>query len=212
MPLAFRPEPRARRFAADELVIATHNPGKLEEIAALLAPFGVAVVGAAELGLDEPKETGLSFTENAEIKARAAAAAAGRPALADDSGLAVAALGGAPGIYSARWAGPAGDFGAAMARVEAELGDARDRRAQFVAALALAWPDGHCETFEGRVDGTLVAPPRGARGFGYDPMFLPDGHAETFGEMKPIEKHRISHRAEAFHKLIAACFEDGAVR
>ncbi len=212
MPLAFRPEPRARRFAADELVIATHNPGKLGEIAALLAPFGVAVVGAAELGLDEPEETGLSFTENAEIKARAAAAAAGRPALADDSGLAVAALGGAPGIYSARWAGPAGDFGAAMARVEAELGDARDRRAQFVAALALTWPDGHCETFEGRVDGTLVYPPRGARGFGYDPMFLPDGHAETFGEMEPTEKHRISHRADAFRKLIAACFESGAAR
>ncbi len=212
MPLAFRPEPRARRFAADELVIATHNPGKLEEIAALLAPFGVAVVGAAELGLDEPEETGLSFAENAEIKARAAAAAAGRPALADDSGLAVAALGGAPGIYSARWAGPAGDFGAAMTRVEAELGDARDRRAHFVAALALAWPDGHCETFEGRVDGTLVYPPRGARGFGYDPMFLPDGRAETFGEMEPIEKHRISHRADAFRKLIAACFAGGAVR
>lgn len=212
MPLASSTRTEPRRFAADELVIATHNPGKLEEIAALLAPFGVAVVGAMELGLDEPEETGLSFTENAEIKACAAAAATGRPALADDSGLAVAALGGAPGIYSARWAGPAGDFGAAMARVEAELGDATDRQANFVAALALAWPDGHCETFEGRVDGTLVAPPRGTRGFGYDPMFLPDDRAETFGEMDPAEKHRISHRADAFRKLIAACFEGGATR
>lgn len=205
MPLASTTE--ARRFAADTLVIATHNPGKLSEIAELLTPFGVAVAGAAELGLDEPEETGLSFTENAEIKARAAATVTGLPALADDSGLAVAALGGAPGIYSARWAGPAGDFGAAMARVEAELGDTTDRRAHFVAALTLAWPDGHCETFEGRVDGTLVWPPRGARGFGYDPMFLPDDRAETFGEMDQAAKHRISHRADAFGKLIAACFE-----
>ena len=205
MPLASTTE--ARRFAADTLVIATHNPGKLSEIAELLAPFGVAVAGAAELGLDEPEETGLSFTENAEIKARAAATVTGLPALADDSGLAVVALGGAPGIYSARWAGPAGDFGAAMVRVEAELGDTTDRRAHFVAALTLAWPDGHCETFEGRVDGTLVWPPRGARGFGYDPMFLPDDRAETFGEMDQAAKHRISHRADAFGKLIAACFE-----
>ena len=210
MPLASSPSStEPRRCAADRLVIATHNPGKLSEIAALLAPFDVAVVGATELGLDEPEETGLSFAENAEIKARAAAAAADLPALADDSGLAVAALGGAPGIYSARWAGPAGDFGAAMARVEAELGDATDRQAFFVAALALAWPDGHCETFEGRVDGTLVAPPRGSRGFGYDPMFLPADRAETFGEMDAAEKHRISHRADAFRKLIAACFESG---
>ena len=205
MPLASTTE--ARRFAADTLVIATHNPGKLSEIAELLAPFGVAVAGAAELGLDEPEETGLSFTENAEIKARAAATVTGLPALADDSGLAVVALGGAPGIYSARWAGPAGDFGAAMVRVEAELGDTTDRRAHFVAALTLAWPDGHCETFEGRVDGKLVWPPRGARGFGYDPMFLPDDRAETFGEMDQAAKHRISHRADAFGKLIAACFE-----
>ncbi len=203
---------KARRFAADKLVIATHNPGKLREIAELMAPYGVTIVGAAQLGLDEPDETGRNFAENAELKARAAAAATGAPALADDSGLAVAALGGAPGIYSARWAGPAGEFGAAMARVEAELGDARDRRAHFVAALALAWPDGHCHSFEGRVDGTLVSPPRGTRGFGYDPMFLPDGRDQTFGEMEPTEKHRISHRAEAFHKLIAACFEGGAVR
>ena len=196
----------ARRFAADTLVIATHNPGKLKEIAELLAPFGVAVAGAAELGLDEPEETGLSFTENAEIKARAAATVTGLPALADDSGLAVAALGGAPGIYSARWAGPAGDFGAAMVRVEAELGDTTDRRAHFVAALTLAWPDGHCETFEGRVDGALVWPPRGTRGFGYDPMFLPDDRTETFGEMDQAAKHRISHRADAFARLLAACF------
>jgi XTP/dITP diphosphohydrolase len=198
---------KARRFAADRLVIATHNPGKLREFAELVAPCGVDVVGAAALGLDEPEETGASFTENAEIKAHAAARATGLPALADDSGLAVAALGGAPGIYSARWAGAAGDFGAAMARVEAELGETRDRRAHFVAALTLAWPDGHCETFEGRVDGTLVYPPRGARGFGYDPIFLPDGRAETFGEMDPVGKHKISHRADAFRKLIAACFE-----
>ncbi len=214
MPLASSTSSTGRRrfAAAGKLVIATHNPGKLEEIAALLAPFGVAVVGAAELGLDEPEETGLSFAENAEIKAHAAAVATGLPALADDSGLAVAALGGAPGIYSARWAGTAGDFGAAMARVEAELGDTPDRRARFVAALTLAWPDGHCETFEGRVDGTLVAPPRGTRGFGYDPMFLPDDRTETFGEMEPTEKHKISHRADAFGKLVAACFEGGAAR
>ncbi len=210
MPLASSSGIEPRRFAtADGLVIATHNPGKLEEIAALLAPFGVAVVGAAELGLDEPEETGRSFAENAEIKAHAAAGATGRPALADDSGLAVAALGGAPGIFSARGAGPAGDFGAAMARVETELGETRDRRAHFVAALTLAWPDGHCETFEGRVDGTLVYPPRGARGFGYDPIFLPDGHDLTFGEMEPDGKHAISHRARAFAKLIAACFGPG---
>ena len=206
MPSAFDAAPR--RFAAERLVIATHNSGKLAEIAHLVAPHGVAVAGAAELGLGEPEETGASFAENAAIKARAAAAATGLPALADDSGLAVAALGGHPGIYSARWAGPAGDFAAAMTRVEAELGDATDRRAAFIAALALCWPDGHCETFEGRVDGTLVFPPRGSRGFGYDPIFVPDGRDETFGEMEPAKKHEISHRADAFRKLIAACFAE----
>jgi XTP/dITP diphosphohydrolase len=178
----------------------------VREIAALLAPFGVEIVAAPDLGLPEPIETGASFRENAEIKARAAAKASGSPALADDSGLVVPALDGAPGIWSARWAGPARDFRIAMERVERELAGKTDRRAHFVCALALAWPDGHCESFEGRVDGTLVWPPRGSRGFGYDPIFLPDGHAETFGEMAPEKKHAISHRADAFRKLVSACF------
>ena len=203
-----------RGFAGNRLIIASHNPGKLREIAALIEPYDVATVGAAELGLAEPEETGATFVENAELKACAAAAAGGAPALADDSGLVVAALGGAPGIHSARWAETAEttqttrghDFAAAMARVEAELGGAAERRAHFTAALCLAWPDGHCESFEGRVDGVLVFPPRGARGFGYDAIFLPDGHDLTFGEMEPHEKHAISHRADAFAKLTAACF------
>ena len=201
-----------RGFAGNRLIIASHNPGKLCEIAALIEPYDIATVGAAELGLAEPEETGETFIENAELKARAACAAAaagGAPALADDSGLVVAALGGAPGIHSARWAETARgrDFAAAMARVEAELGDGPERRAHFTAALSLAWPDGHSESFEGRVDGALVFPPRGTRGFGYDPIFLPDGHALTFGEMDPDEKHAISHRARAFAKLTAACFD-----
>ena len=195
-----------RRFADDRLVIASHNPGKVREIAALLAPFSVEVVSAAKLRLDEPEETGASFAANAMLKARAAAEAAGLPALADDSGLSVSALDGRPGIYSARWGGEDKDFGAAMAHVERELGD-RDRSACFICALTLAWPDGHCETFEGRVDGALTWPPRGDRGFGYDPMFVADGRAETFGEMDQDEKHRISHRADAFAKLVAACFK-----
>jgi XTP/dITP diphosphohydrolase len=197
----------ARRLERGKLVIASHNPGKVEEIAALLAPFGTQIVAASELGLDEPEETGESFRENAELKARAAAGATGLPALADDSGLVVPALGGAPGIHSARWAGESRDFRAAMERVEQELGDA-DRRAWFACVLALCWPDGECQTFEGRVNGTLVWPPRGRRGFGYDPMFVPDGGAVTFGEMDPDAKHRISHRADAFRKLVQACFED----
>ncbi len=197
----------ARRFAGETLIFASHNPGKLREISDLMAPFDVAVTSAPELGLPEPEETGGSFAENAEIKAQAAARAAGAAALADDSGLVVAALGGAPGIHSARWAGKDRDFAAAMKRVEAELADAPGRSAHFTAALALAWPDGHCETFEGRIRGSLVFPPRGTRGFGYDPIFLPDGHAVTFGEMDPDEKHAISHRARAFAKLIAACFD-----
>jgi XTP/dITP diphosphohydrolase len=196
-----------RRFAGDRLVIATHNAGKLTEMAALMAPFGVATLGAGALGLAEPEETGASFEENAMLKAQAAAAASGLPALADDSGLVVPALGGAPGIYSARWAGPGRDFGQAMARVERELAGEADRRAHFVAALALAWPDGHVEVVRGEVHGTLVWPPRGTRGFGYDPMFLPAGGRETFGELDPAEKHRTSHRAAAFRKLVAACFE-----
>ncbi len=202
----------ARRFTGERLVVASHNAGKLREIAALLAPHGVEALGAPDLGLDEPEETGASFRENAEIKAHAAARASDLPALADDSGLVVPALGGAPGIHSARWAGPTRDFAAAMARLEADLAKTAqtDRRAHFACALALAWPDGHCETVEGAVHGRLVFPPRGTRGFGYDPVFVPDGHAITFGEMDPAEKHRISHRARAFARLIAACFEDPA--
>jgi XTP/dITP diphosphohydrolase len=196
----------ARRFAAERLVIATHNRGKLAEIEALLHPFGVAVVGAGALGLPEPEETGATFEANAELKARAAAAASGLPALADDSGLVVPALGGAPGIHSARWAGPNRDFAGAMALVEARLVGAADRSARFVAVLALAWPDGHVETFRGEVEGRLVFPPRGARGFGYDPIFVPAGGRETFGEMDPAAKHAMSHRARAFGKLVAACF------
>jgi XTP/dITP diphosphohydrolase len=196
----------ARRFTGDRLVVATHNPGKLAEIAELLAPFGVSLLSAAALGLAEPEETGASFIANAELKARTATAASGLLALADDSGLVVPALGGAPGIYSARWAGAARDFAQAMARVEERLGDNPDRRARFVAALTLAWPDGHAESVEGRVEGTLVFPPRGTRGFGYDPIFLPAGGRLTFGEMDPAEKHRVSHRADAFRQLVAACF------
>ncbi len=195
-----------RRLAGARLVIASHNAGKLREITTLLAPFGVTIAAAADLGLAEPEETGASFAENAALKARAAACASDLPALADDSGLVVPALGGLPGIHSARWAGPERDFRGAMRRVEAELGDSDDHRAHFAAALALAWPDGHCEIFEGRVEGALSFPPRGTRGFGYDPIFVPDGHAITFAEMEPAEKHAISHRARAFRKLVAACF------
>ena len=193
-----------RRLGVGRLVIASHNAGKVREIAELLEPHGIEGVSAAALGLPEPEETGDTFLANAELKARAAVRS-GLPALADDSGLAVAALGGAPGIYSARWAGPDRDFSRAMAAVHERLGD-RPRAAAFVAALALAWPDGHVESFEGRVEGRLVWPPRGERGFGYDPVFVPDGHDETFGEMDPEAKSRISHRARAFAKLAAVCF------
>lgn len=195
----------ARRLEGRRLVIASHNPGKVREIGELLAPCGVEVVAAGALNLTEPEESGASFRDNAEIKARAAAAAADLPALADDSGLVVAALDGAPGIHSARWAGPDKDFAAAMERLERELAGAADRSAHFTCALALAWPDGHCETFEGHVHGALVWPPRGGRGFGYDPVFQPAGHDATFGEMEPAQKHAISHRAEAFRRLVAAC-------
>jgi XTP/dITP diphosphohydrolase len=187
-----------------KLVIASHNPGKLREIEDLLRPLGIEVVGAAALGLAEPEETGHTFAENAALKARAAARAARLTALADDSGLAVAALNGAPGIYSARWAGPNKDFAIAMRRVEDGLKDQHDRRAMFVAALALAAPDGLCHVFEGQVEGTLVWPPRGEKGFGYDPMFVPNGHMITFGEMEPEKKHQMSHRARAFAKLVKA--------
>ena len=197
-----------RRFTGNDLVIASHNPGKVVEIRDLLRPWSVQVRSSSELDLPEPEETGTTFVANAELKARDAALRSGLPALADDSGLAVHAQGGEPGIYSARWGGPTKDFAAAMARVHRELGAAADRSAHFVSALALAWPDGHCDTFEGRVDGTLVWPPRGSRGFGYDPMFVADGRSLTFGEMEPDEKHAISHRADAFAKLIADCFAD----
>jgi XTP/dITP diphosphohydrolase len=192
---------------SQRLVIATHNPGKLREIEELVAPFGISVTSAGALGLAEPEETGATFEENAALKARAAASACGLPALADDSGLVVPALGGAPGIYSARWAGLAKDFAIAMKRVEDELGGKDDRRAYFVAVLALARPDGDIETWRGEAHGRLVWPPRGDRGFGYDPMFLPEGESLTFGEMDPIAKHQISHRARAFGKFRAACLD-----
>ena len=187
-------------------MVASHNPGKVREIGDLLRPYGFESLSAGALGLPEPEETGATFLANAELKARAAALAAGLPAIADDSGLVVPALGGAPGLYSARWAGPGKDFGLAMQRVQRELDGNADRRAHFICALALAWPDGHVESVEGRVDGRLVWPPRGNRGFGYDPMFLPEGGQLTFGEMEPEAKHRISHRARAFAQLTARCF------
>ena len=202
-------EPQAiRKLAPGRLVIASHNPGKVREIAALLEGHGLDVVSAAELDLPEPEETGTTFVANAELKARAAADLSGLPSLADDSGLCVEALGGDPGIFSARWAGESKDFGEAMRRIETKLAaiDDANRDAHFVCALALAWPDGHVEWFEGRVDGTLVSPPRGDKGFGYDPMFVPDGRAETFGEMDQDEKHAISHRADAFRQMVAAVF------
>jgi XTP/dITP diphosphohydrolase len=200
----------ARLFTETQLVVASHNSGKVREISELLVPFGLEVISAATLGLGEPEETGLSFVENAELKARAAAQTAKRVALADDSGLEVAALQGAPGIYSARWAGENRDFDAAMSRVQRELaatGDT-DHQARFVCALTLAWPDDHVETVEGEVHGHLTFPPRGTQGFGYDPIFIADGHKQTFGEMDPAAKHAISHRADAFTKLVARCFGD----
>jgi XTP/dITP diphosphohydrolase len=190
--------------SGERLVIASHNPGKIAELEAWLARYGVATIGAGALGLPEPDETGGTFEENAALKARLAAEAAGLPALADDSGLVVPALGGAPGIYSARWAGSAKDFRSAMERVERELGE-KDRRAHFVAVLALASPGGEAEMFRGEAHGHLIWPPRGDKGFGYDPMFVPDGHELSFGEMDPTLKHRISHRARAFAKLVEAC-------
>jgi len=211
------PKGAAHRRLAGRLVIATHNPGKLKEMRELLMPYGIEAVSAGELGLAEPAESGTSFKENARIKASAAATAAGLPAFADDSGLTVDALDGDPGIYSARWAGPEKDFRRAMQTVEDKLRErgAREhsqRNAHFVSALCLAWPDGHVDEFEGTVDGTLVWPPRGERGFGYDPMFLPSGHTRTFGEMTNVEKHGLpprgkglSHRARAFLKLAEAC-------
>ena len=203
----------------DRLVIATHNAGKLAEFRHLLQPYGITVLSAGELDLPEPEETGTSFAENARLKAEAAANGAGLPALADDSGLCVAALDGAPGIYSARWAGPEKDFHGAMARIDALLRERgahepAARRAHFTAALALVWPDGRCEAVEAEVHGAIVEPPRGRQGFGYDPAFLPDGHDRTFGEMSAEEKHglpadggeALSHRARAFQLLAARLF------
>ena len=197
----------SRRIApGSRLVIATHNPGKLMEIAALLAPCRVDAVSAGALGLPEPEETAPDFVGNARLKALAATAS-GLPALADDSGFCVAALGGAPGVVSARWAGPDKDFGAAMRRVHQEMGGAADRRAWFVCALCLAWPGGETASFVGRVEGQAVWPPRGERGFGYDPMFVPAGGTLTYGEMDPDAKHAGSHRAIAVAQLFASCFD-----
>jgi non-canonical purine NTP pyrophosphatase (RdgB/HAM1 family) len=190
-----------------KLVLASHNKGKLREIEALVRPLGIEVVSAGDLGLPEPEEDAPDFAGNARIKALAAAVATGLPALSDDSGFCVAALDGAPGVYSARWAGAAKDFGQAMALVRERIGDNPDRRAWFIAALCLAWPDGHTETFVGRVDGGVVWPPRGDKGFGYDPMFVPAGSRQTFGEIDPEKKHAVSHRARAFAQLLASCFK-----
>ncbi|TNE39362.1 MAG: RdgB/HAM1 family non-canonical purine NTP pyrophosphatase [Alphaproteobacteria bacterium] len=203
-----------RKFTGDKLVVASHNPGKVREIGELLADFDVETISAGELGLPEPVEDGDSFIANAEIKSLAAAKGANLISLSDDSGFAVAALDGDPGIYSARWAGPDKDFAFAMAEVEKKLDEKgatgpADRKAAFICALSLAWPDGHVETFEGRVEGTAVWPPRGEKGFGYDPVFQPDGHDVTFAEMEPADKHAISHRADAFRQLIDACFAKG---
>jgi XTP/dITP diphosphohydrolase len=204
----------SHRHLTGKVVIATHNPGKLAELRDLLAPYGIEAVSAGDLGLPEPDETGATFAANAQIKARAAADATGLPAFADDSGLCVDALGGEPGIYSARWAGPEKNFNAAMQTIEDKLSALKtsNRGASFVAALCIAWPDGHTEDFEGRVEGTLVWPPRGTLGFGYDPMFLPSGFERTFGEMSADEKHGLpprgkglSHRARAFVRLADAC-------
>jgi XTP/dITP diphosphohydrolase len=207
------------RKIADRLVIATHNPGKLAEMRELLAAYDITAISAGELGLPEPEETGATFRANARIKAQAAAKASGMASFADDSGLAVDALNGEPGIHSARWAGPDKDFRAAMNEVQTRLMKQgakapERRRAHFVSALCVAWPDGHVEEFEARVNGTLVWPPRGDKGFGYDPMFLPDGHTQTFGEMSADDKHGLpprgrglSHRARAFLKLAEACLE-----
>lgn len=211
----------APRRIEGKLVIATHNPGKLAEMRELLSPYGIEAVSAGELGLPEPDETGTTFQANARIKAEAAARATKLPAFADDSGLAVDALGGQPGIHSARWAGLSKDFNAAMMQIERLLQergakDDADRGAHFVSALCVAWPDGHLEEVEARVNGTLVWPPRGTAGFGYDPMFLPHGHARTFGEMTSDEKHGLpprgmglSHRARAFVKLAERCLARG---
>jgi XTP/dITP diphosphohydrolase len=197
----------ARHFEGGKLVIASHNPGKVREIQALLNPFEAEVISAGELGLPEPEETGDTFTANAELKAQAAAMVANLPALADDSGIVVNGLNGQPGIYSARWGGPAKDFNHAMGRVWTELEAIEDKSAHFTSALALCWPDGHSEIFEGYIHGTIVWPQRGDKGFGYDPIFQPNGHNQTFGELENNVKYSISHRFQAFEKLVEACFK-----
>ena len=199
---------QTRLFTENKLVVATHNQGKLREIRALLADQGVTVLCAGELGLDEPEETEDSFVGNARLKARAASKASGLVALADDSGLVIDALGGAPGIYSARWAGPDKDFAIAMQKVETKLSKtaSTDRRAHFICSLSLVWPDDFDVTVEGRIDGQLIWPPRGDRGFGYDPIFVPEGYDLSFGEMDPDQKHAIGHRADAFAQLLRASF------
>ena len=189
-------------FKFSKLVIATHNAGKLGEISTMMAPFNIKAISAGEAGIDEPEETGETFAENALLKARHACEKSSLPSLADDSGLAIPALGGAPGVYSARWAGPGKDFSTAFARIQKELGGKSDVDGYFMCVLALCLPDGSNHLFEGRVDGTLTFPPRGSRGFGYDPIFTPDGYGITFGEMDPAEKNRISHRARAFDKFM----------
>ncbi len=198
-----------RKLGPGRLVIASHNKGKVKEINELVSPFGIEAVSAGDLGLSDPEETEKTFAGNAALKARAAAEASNLPALADDSGLLVDALGGAPGIYSARWAGEPRDFGLAMEKVREALDEigAEDFSARFVCALCVAWPDGQEEVFEGQVRGTLVFPPRGDKGFGYDPIFLPDRYDMTFGEMDPEDKHAISHRADAFRKLTKALLQ-----
>jgi XTP/dITP diphosphohydrolase len=192
--------------AGDRLVLASHNQGKLAELTGMLRPYRIDIVSAGALGFPEPAETAADFAGNAKIKALAAAIASGLPAFSDDSGFCSAALGGEPGVLSARWGGPERDFAKAMALVNERAGDTADRRAWFVAALCLAWPDGHTETYVGRVDGTMVWPPRGDHGFGYDPMFVPEHGIQTFGEMEPEAKHLVSHRARAFAQVMRSCF------
>jgi len=193
-----------------KLVIASHNAGKVREIGELLAPWRVQVVSAKDLGLPEPEETGTTFAANAELKALAAATASNLPALADDSGLVVDGLGGDPGIFSARWAGPDKDFAVAMTKVLDGLTGKTDRAARFICALSLAWPDGRIQTFVGKVEGTIASAPLGTHGFGYDPIFIPTNGCQTFAQMNPTDKHAISHRADAFRQLVTACFDKDA--
>jgi len=196
-----------RPFSEKQLVVASHNNGKVTEITDLLAPYPLEIFSIAEFGLPAPEETGKTFVDNALIKAQAAVEGCGLPCLADDSGISVEALCGKPGIFSARWAGPDRDFNLAMTTINEKLGNKTNRRAYFVSALTLAWPDGHSESFEGRIYGTMIWPPRGSGGFGYDPMFMPNGYNKTFGEIPYDEKQLISHRAMAFEKLINGCFQ-----